>query len=214
MSALSEYVEMWSAVETSSQSAANIPLPEGASGGAEADGVEQAVQAIPAGGEGGAGRLQLLGRGDVDLEDLGFAGELARRAPGEREGAPRAREHDVGPLLLRQAGDGEGQRGVGEDAGDEQALAVEEVPLRQEVMRKVGACTWESSVGPVRPEARVAVRLAEAGIRVTPWALRGAERAATVANEVVARWPDSDLDLGGADNAAAAEADLVVLATP
>jgi hypothetical protein len=35
-----------------------------------------------------------------------------------------------------------------------------------------------------------------------------------VAAEVVARWPDSDLALGGADNAAAAEADLVVLATP
>ena len=35
-----------------------------------------------------------------------------------------------------------------------------------------------------------------------------------MAAEVVARWPDSDLALGGADNAGAAEADLVVLATP
>jgi 8-hydroxy-5-deazaflavin:NADPH oxidoreductase len=69
-------------------------------------------------------------------------------------------------------------------------------------------------LGGTGPAGRgVAVRLAEAGIRVTLGS-RDAERAATVANEVVARWPDSDLDLGGADNAAAAEADIVVLATP
>jgi NADPH-dependent F420 reductase len=59
----------------------------------------------------------------------------------------------------------------------------------------------------------VAVRLAEAGVRVTLGS-RDAERAARVASEVVARWPDTDLALGGADNAAAADADLVVLATP
>jgi NADPH-dependent F420 reductase len=69
-------------------------------------------------------------------------------------------------------------------------------------------------LGGTGPAGRgVAVRLAEAGIRVTLGS-RDAERAATVASEVVARWPDSDLALGGADNAAAAEADLVVLATP
>ena len=69
-------------------------------------------------------------------------------------------------------------------------------------------------LGGTGPAGRgVAVRLAEAGIRVTLGS-RDAERAATVAGEVVARWPDSDLALGGADNAGAAEADLVVLATP
>ena len=69
-------------------------------------------------------------------------------------------------------------------------------------------------LGGTGPAGRgVAVRLADAGVRVTLGS-RDAERAATVAAEVVARWPDSDLALGGADNAAAAEADLVVLATP
>jgi 8-hydroxy-5-deazaflavin:NADPH oxidoreductase len=69
-------------------------------------------------------------------------------------------------------------------------------------------------LGGTGPAGRgVAVRLAEAGIRVTLGS-RDAERAASVANDVVARWPDLDLDLGGADNSGAAEADLVVLATP
>jgi hypothetical protein len=57
------------------------------------------------------------------------------------------------------------------------------------------------------------VRLAEAGIRVTIGS-RDAERAANVAGEVTARWPDLNLPLDGSDNAGAAEAELVVLATP
>ena len=46
---------MWSAIETSSQSAANMPLPE-AVGRREADGVQQPVQAVPPLGQRGAGR--------------------------------------------------------------------------------------------------------------------------------------------------------------
>ena len=69
-------------------------------------------------------------------------------------------------------------------------------------------------LGGTGPAGRgVAVRLAEAGIRVTIGS-RDAERAAKVAGEVVARWPDLNLRLDGADNAGAAEAELVVLATP
>ena len=69
-------------------------------------------------------------------------------------------------------------------------------------------------LGGTGPAGRgVAVRLAEAGIRVTLGS-RDAERAAGVAGEVVARWPDLDLALGGSDNAAAAGADLVIVATP
>jgi 8-hydroxy-5-deazaflavin:NADPH oxidoreductase len=59
----------------------------------------------------------------------------------------------------------------------------------------------------------VAVRLAEAGFQVTLGS-RDAERAAAVAGDVVARWPDLDLALDGSDNAGAAGADLVVVATP
>ncbi len=69
-------------------------------------------------------------------------------------------------------------------------------------------------LGGTGPAGRgVGVRLADAGIRVTLGS-REAERAATVAHDVVARWPGSDLALGGADNAGAAEADLVIVATP
>ena len=69
-------------------------------------------------------------------------------------------------------------------------------------------------LGGTGPAGRgVAVRLAEAGIRVTLGS-RDAERAAAVAADVVAKWPDSDLELAGAENVDAAGADLVVLATP
>jgi hypothetical protein len=69
-------------------------------------------------------------------------------------------------------------------------------------------------LGGTGPAGRgVGVRLAEAGIRVTLGS-RDAERAASVAGDVVARWPDSDLKVGGADNEGAAGADLVIVATP
>ena len=69
-------------------------------------------------------------------------------------------------------------------------------------------------LGGTGPAGRgVAVRLADAGIRVTLGS-REAERAAKVATGVVARWPDSDLALEGSDNAGAAAADLVIVATP
>ena len=69
-------------------------------------------------------------------------------------------------------------------------------------------------LGGTGPAGRgVAVRLAEAGIRVTIGS-REAERAQHVVGEVAARWPALDLALDGADNAGAAAADVVVVATP
>jgi NADPH-dependent F420 reductase len=59
----------------------------------------------------------------------------------------------------------------------------------------------------------LAVRLAAAGLTVTLGS-RDAERARGVAEEVVAAWPDLTLGILGADNAGAAAADAVVLATP
>jgi NADPH-dependent F420 reductase len=59
----------------------------------------------------------------------------------------------------------------------------------------------------------LAVRLAAAGVHVTLGS-RDAERAQGVAEELVANWPELHLEIRGAENAAAAEADIVVLATP
>ncbi len=69
-------------------------------------------------------------------------------------------------------------------------------------------------LGGTGPAGRgVAVRLAEAGIRVTLGS-RDAERATRIAGDVETRWPDLDLVLEGSDNAGAADADLVIVATP
>ena len=63
----------------------------------EANGVQQAVEAIPPLREGGAGSSELLGRGDVDFEDVGSDGsfravrlvrERARPAPERTTSAP------------------------------------------------------------------------------------------------------------------------------
>ena len=69
-------------------------------------------------------------------------------------------------------------------------------------------------LGGTGPAGRgVAVRLAEAGVQVTIGS-RDAERASGVVAELLERWPDRDLPVVGADNAEAAAAELVVLATP
>ena len=69
-------------------------------------------------------------------------------------------------------------------------------------------------LGGTGPAGRgVAVRLAESGAQVTLGS-RDADRATAIAQEVVAKWPDLRLDIRGADNAGAAGAEIVVLATP
>jgi NADPH-dependent F420 reductase len=59
----------------------------------------------------------------------------------------------------------------------------------------------------------LALRLAAAGTPVTLGS-RDHERAQTVASEILASWPDRLLAIDGADNAAAADKDVVVMATP
>ncbi len=69
-------------------------------------------------------------------------------------------------------------------------------------------------LGGTGPAGRgVALRLAEAGVGVTIGS-RDATRAGGVVSELVTTWPDLPGGLEGADNAAAAAAGLVVVATP
>ncbi len=69
-------------------------------------------------------------------------------------------------------------------------------------------------LGGTGPAGRgVAARLAQSGTAVTIGS-RDAERAAGVAADLVKRWPGLHLDVTGAENAEAAEADVVIVATP
>jgi 8-hydroxy-5-deazaflavin:NADPH oxidoreductase len=69
-------------------------------------------------------------------------------------------------------------------------------------------------LGGTGPAGRgLSVRLAHAGVTVTMGS-RDAARAAEVVYEVRERWPALNLPIDGADNAAAATAELVVVATP
>ena len=69
-------------------------------------------------------------------------------------------------------------------------------------------------LGGTGPAGRgLAVRVAAAGGSVVLGS-RDADRAAEVARDVVASWPDRDLDITGMANEGCAECDLVVVATP
>lgn len=69
-------------------------------------------------------------------------------------------------------------------------------------------------LGGTGPAGRgIAIRLAHAGVTVTIGS-RDGERAAAVAGQVVEQRPHLTLDIRGADNSGAAEAEVVVLATP
>ena len=59
----------------------------------------------------------------------------------------------------------------------------------------------------------LAARLADAGLEVVIGS-RSAERGEEVCRSIKERWPDHQLNLRGAENAEAAEADIVVVATP
>ncbi|HXW39297.1 MAG TPA: NAD(P)-binding domain-containing protein, partial [Acidimicrobiales bacterium] len=69
-------------------------------------------------------------------------------------------------------------------------------------------------LGGTGPAGRgLAVRLAAAGDEVVIGS-RDADRAVSVAGQLTDRWPDRGLRLVGADNASAAAAEVVVVATP
>ncbi len=69
-------------------------------------------------------------------------------------------------------------------------------------------------LGGTGPAGRgLALRLADAGVQVTIGS-RDEERAGGVVEELRGRWPDRTLAMTGSDNAGAAAADLVVVATP
>ncbi len=69
-------------------------------------------------------------------------------------------------------------------------------------------------LGGTGPAGRaLAARLASVGYEVVVGS-RSKSRALEVRDDLVRRWPDHDLIIDGADNEGAAEADLVVIATP
>ena len=207
-----------------------------------ADGVEQPVESVPPAAELRGGRRQLAGLGHVDLEHLALDGELACGPPGQRQPAARAAEHHLGALLLGGPRHGEGQGGVRQHAGDQDALSLEEShapkgycrtrPARStppvgrvrrgpsgRVAPEVGVHkVWPMRIGILGgtgPAGRgLAVRLAAAGDEVVLGS-RDAERAAGVAARTSSRpGPTTPWPSRARSNEDCAAADLVVMATP
>ena len=75
-------------------------------------------------------RVEVLRVGRRRARPPAPASAAAWRCLRDAHRAAEGGEHHLGALLLREPGDVEGDRGVGEDAGDEQPLAVEESHVR------------------------------------------------------------------------------------
>jgi hypothetical protein len=91
-----------------------------------ADGMEQAVQSVPPLTEECGGGIQLARLRHIDLQDFGFDGQFPGRPFGEGQATPGSAEDNLGALLLGRPGNSEGERSVGQYAGDQDALSVQE----------------------------------------------------------------------------------------
>ena len=92
----------------------------------EPDGVQRAVHPVPPATELVPHRRDLRRVGDVELQHIRRLRQLASGALGEREATPGAGEDHLRALFLREPRHAERERGVGEHAGDEDPLAIEE----------------------------------------------------------------------------------------
>jgi hypothetical protein len=87
--------------------------------------VHQAVEAAEATLDLAHRRRDLFGAGHVefdDLTDIAHVRELARRALGQGHPASGPGQRHGGPLLQRPLGDAEGQRILGEHAGNQDTV--------------------------------------------------------------------------------------------
>ena len=120
----SEYAETSSAVATSAHSPARKlpPMTDCGANPIECTTPSRRVEAdLPhAVGE----RRQVIGVRDVELDDRSLRGQPTRDDLREAELAAERGEHHLGALLLREARDVERDRAVGQDAGDEELLAL------------------------------------------------------------------------------------------
>ncbi len=171
--------------------------------------------------------VEVFGHRDVELEHVGRLRQLAGHSLGQAQRPTGAGQHDVGALLLGERGHAERQRGVGEDAGDHDVLAVEQTHASDRSQAVASADPW--GIGPAvckaatmrigilggtgPADSALAGRLASIGYTVVIGS-RSKYRAMEARDGLVAKWPDLESLLSYGDNPAAADCDVVVIATP
>ena len=92
----------------------------------EPDRVEHAVDAAPLLGKCVTHIGEMVGHRDIEFVDVDGLRQLAGDTLGQAQRSTGTGQHDVGTLLLREGCHPERQRGIGEDAGDHDVLAVEQ----------------------------------------------------------------------------------------
>ena len=112
--------------------------------GRERDRVQRTVNPAPGALERLRQRGEVLGAVDVKLEHLTDGVEFLRCALGHAPHPAEAREHDLGTLPLRLLSGVEGDRVLGDDAGDQQALAGQD-HVRPPTPRSAGPASVRSA---------------------------------------------------------------------
>jgi len=94
--------------------------------GSEPDGVQHTVDVTPFFGECFSHRNPVFGNGDVELEHVDVVAEFAGGSLCELQRTAGTGEDDLGTFSSCELRNAERQRGVGENAGDHDFLAVEQ----------------------------------------------------------------------------------------
>lgn len=151
--------------------------------------------------------------GDVEFRDGGCGIEFPCGSFGDGESASRTRQHDGRTLRLGQLCDSECERGIGQDAGDDEPLTRKNrhVATVVDMTDSLPSIGYLGGTGPAG--SALAARFASVGYRACIGS-RTRERGEEVAAELRSKWSERNLPVTGGDNALAAHSDIIVLATP
>ena len=192
--------------------------------------MEDAVDVAPLLGDRVTNQRAVLGHRHVELEHVDAVAELAGGALGERQRPPGAGQHDLGALVQRDLRHAERQRRIGHHTGDHDLLALEQSHARQPSPARLGRRRALERIemrsmchavgmrigilGGTGPAGSgLAARLASIGHDVVIGS-RSKYRSMETVDELVSTWPELAERLTHGDNAAAADCELIVMATP
>lgn len=149
----------------------------------------------------------------IEFGHMWHGAEFFGGALRDRQTPPSPGQHHRGTLFLGELGYTKCQRRVRQDSGDHEPLTCQNrhVATVVDMTSSLASIGYLGGTGPAG--SALAARLASVGYSGFIGS-RTAERGQEVASDLVTKWASRQLDLAGGDNAAAAQRDIIVLATP
>ena len=183
------------------------------SGRCKPDRMQNAIHATQVFASSFAHRGHMVGVRYVEFGHMRHGAEFFGGALRDGQTPPGPGQHHRRTLLLGQLGYTKCQRRVRQDSGDNEPLTFQNrhVATVVDMSSSLPSIGYLGGTGPAG--SALAARLASVGY---PGFIgsRTPERGQEVASELVTKWASRQLNLAGGDNAAAAQRDVIVLATP